>query len=187
MPRYEDGKQFWYVSRAGATVTVTAGKLGNKGRTTVKTLATPGAAQSHHDELVIAKVRAGFTLVDAPEPAPAIGDDSPDDRIDALEARITDDPSDAEAWMVYGDLLQRRGDPRGELVALQTAAEAERAANPRGRGAAQLAVTKYFAQHVPALLGPLAKHVKGWSGWSNSPAAAGGSTRSAGPRARSST
>jgi uncharacterized protein (TIGR02996 family) len=98
---------------------------------------------------VIAKVRAGFTLIEARARA-TIGDDSPDDRIGALEARVIDDPTDAEAWMVYGDLLQRRGDPRGELVALQAAAEAERAANPRGRGAAQLAVTKYFAQHVAA-------------------------------------
>jgi uncharacterized protein (TIGR02996 family) len=36
-----------------------------------------------------------------------------------LEARILADPDDAEAYLVYGDWLQARGDPRGELIAVQ--------------------------------------------------------------------
>ncbi|MEO8698571.1 MAG: hypothetical protein ABI867_00975 [Kofleriaceae bacterium] len=76
-----------------------------------------------------------------------------------IETRIAEDPDDGEAWMVYGDLLQKLGDPRGELMALQTAAEAQRAANPKARGGAVLAVTKHFARHAPALLGPLAQFV----------------------------
>ncbi|MBS1122069.1 MAG: hypothetical protein H6Q90_4297 [Deltaproteobacteria bacterium] len=84
-----------------------------------------------------------------------------DEQADALEARIADDPADAEAWMVYADLLQKLGDPLGELIALQRAAEAERAASPTGkRGTAELAVRKYFAKHAPALLGALARFVK---------------------------
>jgi uncharacterized protein (TIGR02996 family) len=162
VPRYEDGKRFWHVSLTGTSVSVTTGKLGQKGRTTVKRLANAGAARSHHDEIVLAKLRAGYKLVEASEPEPAAepSDDDPDDRLDALEARLAEDPSDREAWMVYGDLLQKRGDPRGELVALQAAAEADRAVNPRAKSAALTAMHKYFARHVPALLGPLAKYVK---------------------------
>jgi uncharacterized protein (TIGR02996 family) len=41
----------------------------------------------------------------------------------AIEAAIDDDPDDARAYAVYGDWLQEQGDPRGELIALQQAAE----------------------------------------------------------------
>lgn len=164
MPRYEDGKRFWHVTMTGSTVTVTMGKLGQKGRTVVKRLASPGAALSYHDEIVLAKVRAGYAIALRPEPETAPVIDDPDERIDALEARLAEEPGDSEAWMVYGDLLQRRGDPRGELVALQAAAEAERLGRStpqaRVRGPAQVAMLKYFGQHVPTLLGPLAKYVK---------------------------
>ena len=36
-----------------------------------------------------------------------------------LLARIYDDPEEDEARLVYADLLQTRGDPQGELIALQ--------------------------------------------------------------------
>ena len=162
MPRYEDGKRFWHVSLTGTSVSVTTGKLGQKGRTSVKRLPPAGAAKSHYDELVLAKLRAGYKVIEGPELEPPAEptDHDPDDRLDALEARLAEDPSDREAWMVYGDLLQKRGDPRGELVALQAAAEAERAANPRAKSPALTAMHKYFSRHVPALLGPLAKYVK---------------------------
>ncbi len=165
MPRYEDGTSFWQVSRSGTTVTVTTGKLGNQGRTSVKTHPTATAAQHHHDELVSAKLRAGYTLVAEVGAASAVidlGPSAPDPDVAALEARLIEDPTDADGWLVYGDLLQKRGDPRGELIALQTAADAERAAKPRSgpRRGTQLAVTKHFAKHVAGLLGPLARHVK---------------------------
>ncbi len=37
----------------------------------------------------------------------------------ALERAIVADPDDAAAYLVYADALQQRGDPRGELIALQ--------------------------------------------------------------------
>jgi uncharacterized protein (TIGR02996 family) len=74
-----------------------------------------------------------------------------------LEARIAEDPDDAEAWKVYADLLQRSGDPRGELIVLQMAADAERAASTSKKaGKAELAARKYLAKHAGALVGPLA-------------------------------
>jgi uncharacterized protein (TIGR02996 family) len=39
-----------------------------------------------------------------------------------LVAAIERDPYDARSYAVYGDWLQQRGDPRGELIALQLAA-----------------------------------------------------------------
>ncbi len=163
MPRYEDGKRFWQIATAGTTVTVTVGALGKRGRTTVKTLPTAEAAKAHHAKLVGEQQRGGFQLVDATDEPAGLATAEPgalpDERAAALEARLLEDPSDANTWMVYGDLLQKRGDPRGELAALQQAADAERAANPRGRGGAMLALTKHFAKHVPALLGALGKHV----------------------------
>ena len=52
----------------------------------------------------------------------------------ALEAAIFADPENLDAWAVYGDWLQERGDPRGEIVSLEiraargkiSAAEAKR-------------------------------------------------------------
>jgi uncharacterized protein (TIGR02996 family) len=45
-----------------------------------------------------------------------------------LVARIVADPSDLAAWQVYSDWLLERDDPRGELIALELAVEAGRAA-----------------------------------------------------------
>jgi uncharacterized protein (TIGR02996 family) len=45
------------------------------------------------------------------------------ERREALEAAIDEDPDDARAYAVYSDWLQEQGDPRGELIALQQAAE----------------------------------------------------------------
>ncbi|MGN6106990.1 MAG: TIGR02996 domain-containing protein [Kofleriaceae bacterium] len=76
----------------------------------------------------------------------------------ALETAIDDDPEDAASYAVYADWLQRRGDPRGELIALAISAEAQRAANPRRKPAAQTAYDKRLAQHAGALIGRLARY-----------------------------
>lgn len=82
-----------------------------------------------------------------------------DDSGASLEAAIDDDPDDPAAYSVYGDWLQRRGDPRGELIALSLAAEAQRAADPRRKPPAGAALGKLLKKHAAALLGPLARHV----------------------------
>jgi uncharacterized protein (TIGR02996 family) len=65
----------------------------------------------------------------------------------ALEAAIVADPDDAAGYAVYGDWLAERGDPRGELIATQLAAETR----PSLRGAARAV----FARHRAYFLGPL--------------------------------
>jgi len=78
----------------------------------------------------------------------------------ALEAAIDDDPDDPTAYSVYGDWLQRRGELRGELIALFLAAEAQGASSPRRPLPARAALRKLLSRHAAALLGPLARWVR---------------------------
>ena len=151
MPRYETAAQFWEVTRAGASITQRSGKLGNRGRATSKLYASAGEAERAYADLCVAKRNAGYVLVE-PEPEATDQVTSPREAAD-LEAAIDDDPYDANAYAVYGDALQRQGDPRGELIALQLAAEAQEGAKLKP------AAGKLVAANVTALLGPLARHV----------------------------
>ena len=63
---------------------------------------------------------------------------------EALFAEIVDHPDDDQRRLVYADFLQERGDPRGELIALQLA----------NRGAQRVA--DLIATHVHVWLGPVA-------------------------------
>lgn len=62
-----------------------------------------------------------------------------------LEAKLIENPNDVDLRMVYADLLQSTGDPRGELIALSKSG-----AN----------VDDYLAKHEEALLGPLVRFKK---------------------------
>lgn len=149
--RYEHAGKFWSITRVGSVVTIVSGKIGNKGRTFVKHHPNEGAAVSAHDGLVLEKQREGYRIAAADAPA-AMAPEAPadDDRGAALEAAIASDPEDAQAFAVYGDWLQKHGDPRGELIALQNATGPKAAA----------AVGKHLAQHAPRLLGSLAQLVR---------------------------
>lgn len=150
--RYEHGGRFWTITRVGSVLTIIAGKIGNKGRTVTRHHATDGAAQSAHDQLVLEKQREGYRIA-AGDAAPAPIAEAPaptDERGPALEAAIARDPDDAQAYAVYGDWLQKHGDPRGELIALQQATGPKAAA----------AVGKHLALHAQRLLGPLAPLVR---------------------------
>ena len=65
-----------------------------------------------------------------------------DDHAKAILANL----DDVDEYKVYGDALQAAGDPRGELIALQTAGKAK-----------AKAADKHLAQHRAALLGALAE------------------------------
>jgi uncharacterized protein (TIGR02996 family) len=66
-----------------------------------------------------------------------------------LEAAIVRDPDDLASYAVYGDWLAEHGDPRGELVSTQLAAEATN--DPELRRAA----LRVFAKHRDYFLGAL--------------------------------
>jgi uncharacterized protein (TIGR02996 family) len=69
-----------------------------------------------------------------------------------LEARVLADPDDVDAYLVYGDWLTERGDPRGELIVVQTRLEQQ-------PGNAELAAraNAILAEHRATWLGELAK------------------------------
>lgn len=70
------------------------------------------------------------------------------DRQRELEAPILEHPDDDAGYLVYGDWLQARGDPRGSLIAIQAA---RRVAESPELAAAEAAL---IAAHREALLGP---------------------------------
>lgn len=75
-------------------------------------------------------------------------------RDESLEAAIQRDPSAPMAYLVYGDWLQQKGDPRGELVALQ-AALVDAPANEFVR--LKMAEEELLAAHPVHFYGPLAR------------------------------
>ncbi len=68
-----------------------------------------------------------------------------------LEARILADPDDVSAYLVYGDWLAERGDPRGELIAVQAKLK-----ETPGDAALHANEKKLLAENATAWLGDLA-------------------------------
>jgi len=68
---------------------------------------------------------------------------------ETLEAAILRDPDDLAAYAVYGDWLAEQGDPRGELIATQLAADATN--DPEIRRAALRVFSKHRDYFVGAL------------------------------------
>ena len=55
--------KFWQISRTGQVVFVTFGRIGTKGQTQVKDLATEAAAETHVNKLIAEKTRKGYAEV----------------------------------------------------------------------------------------------------------------------------
>jgi len=72
-----------------------------------------------------------------------------------LLAEIYAAPDDDQARMVYADWLQERGEPRGELIALQLA----RTGGERPSKARRDRESQLLAEHATRWIGPLAKQV----------------------------
>ncbi|MGC4116130.1 MAG: TIGR02996 domain-containing protein [Myxococcales bacterium] len=68
-----------------------------------------------------------------------------------LEAAIAENPDDLARWQVYADFLQERGDPRGELVALEIKAAS-------GDLEAAAAAGRLFGKHEDLFAGPMADY-----------------------------
>jgi uncharacterized protein (TIGR02996 family) len=74
--------------------------------------------------------------------------------VEELLAALVEDPDDLASWSVYADILQTRGDPRGELVSMML--HREQAPTPRLFDAQR----RYLARHA-ATLAP-ENHVAVW-------------------------
>jgi uncharacterized protein (TIGR02996 family) len=135
MPRYELYGEVWQIAQTGASIEIVAG-----GKTTVRKFITEQQATAQLDKLIEERVAAGYQL------------QLRDPRHPQLEAAIAQDPEHAAHYGVYGDWLESQGDPRGQLIALALAADAQ----PSPRLAA--AIGKLRKEHADSLLGPLAKY-----------------------------
>ena len=142
--------KFWEVKLDGESVTTRYGKIGTAGQTTEKALDSKAGAFKEYDKLVAEKVKKGYV-----EKA---GSATAEHRNAELEHAIDADPYDASAYMVYADWLQGQGDPRGELISLQLAAETKRDAKLAKAAAALI------ESHAEVLLGPLGAHTKTYDG-----------------------
>jgi len=86
-----------------------------------------------------------------PEPPPLPAPVRPDETAERLVAEIAADPEAQAPYIVYGDWLAARGDPRGELVTIGHAL----AKNPHHKAMLE-AHRAHLAAHAERLLGPLA-------------------------------
>jgi hypothetical protein len=89
--------------------------------------------------------------------APTVVQSAARPEVAALELAIERDPGAAAPWRVLGDLLEERGDPRGELIGVQHAIE-----GATGASWVQLKTREQalLDEHAAALLGSLKKWPK---------------------------
>lgn len=128
-----DGKR-WEITLDGMTV------RSGSSKPKLDQYPTTSEALDKYNQAIAGKLAAGYVECGA-------GDTVGDARNPELEAAIARDPDDPVAYSVLADWLQDRGDPRGELIALQLANKWRR-------------VPGYLDEHASYLLGPLAEHVK---------------------------
>ncbi len=154
MPRYEldDGSssKFWQIELEGTSFTTRYGRIGTDGQTSTKTFSDPETAGREYDKITKSKVRKGYQLVDdggASAAGPSVSTNA------QLESAIFENPSDVEAWQVYGDWLQTEGDPRGELVNLEVAKEAS-AGDVHKQAELTDQLERLIEQHQAEWLGP---------------------------------
>jgi uncharacterized protein (TIGR02996 family) len=76
----------------------------------------PLAARWELDRQIAQAIADGFTLASAPLSGAAV-----EAREASFEQALVDDPEQVEGYLVYADWLQARGEPRGELIAVQHA------------------------------------------------------------------
>ncbi len=138
---FERGDEFWEVRVEQRLVLMRRGRVGSPGETKVESHWRSAAAAAARDRAIAAKLDEGFVEgggqpVKAAPPPPH-----------ELERSIIADPYDVHAYAVLADWLQDRGDPRGELIAMQLAGK-------------QAAAQALLERHTTYFLGPLADHVR---------------------------
>jgi uncharacterized protein (TIGR02996 family) len=158
MPRYEfkegSSSKFWEITLSANTFTTRWGRIGTNGQEKTQTFDTSAEARKEYEKLVREKEKKGYELVGDSEGAEDGGDEGGEPASNPeLEAAIIASPDNEDAYLVYGDWLQRQGDPRGELIALQHAAM-----RASGEEAKKLEkqVKAFLKSHRDALLGDLA-------------------------------
>lgn len=127
--RYEfkegTSNKFWEIELDGTSLTTHWGKIGGSPTNQTKSFPDEAAARKEHDKQVKKKEKEGYQLapggVEAPKaPAKPAAPAKPK-KSGATDpaAAIEESPDDMRAYLVYADVLQAQGDPRGELIVLQ--------------------------------------------------------------------
>lgn len=149
MARYElkDGKsaKFWQIDLSGDSFTVRYGRIGTDGQSSTKVYSDAATAQREAEKLIKSKTKKGYVEV-AGEAAPAAAvepEGNPE-----VEAALFANPEDTEAWAVYGDWLQTRGDVRGEIIAMELSK-----AHPDPKDGLQDEIDALIRQNVEGWLG----------------------------------
>lgn len=119
MPRYEKGTAFIEIELDGSVVTTRTGGPDEAPSVDRTTHEGPALARWEHDKQIALAIEAGF------RPAIAVPDaDEPSH--EGMETAISSEPDEVDAYLVYGDWLQSRGEPRGELICVQHAISEQR-------------------------------------------------------------
>ncbi|PRQ05485.1 WGR domain-containing protein [Enhygromyxa salina] len=155
---YKDAKshKFWELDIEGDAYTVRYGKVGTDGQTQTKTCASAEKAESEGTKKLESKIKKGYAEVAVDTAAVAKRAEAEGARNPALEAGIFDDPSNDEAWQVYGDWLQEQHDVRGELISLELQRAQAKGATKKKLEAR---IAEIVAEHEKSWLGGLAKHL----------------------------
>lgn len=156
MPRFSNHEieQFWEIQLVDNELRTKFGAFGgeSKAETSVKSWPLPSMAKAEYERLVAYKVAHGFEPDTGGKSSTSKRASAAKRKSDArqgplrnleLEAQIAKSLDDVEAFRVYGDWLAERGDPRGELIALQTKRGHDKAAK------------QYIEEHREHLLGNL--------------------------------
>lgn len=118
----EDENKFWEAWVKDGVFYYRFGKIGSQGQTKLKRFKTDAEAQAELEEKLEEKLGQGFSEGDKEEADD--GDDGEGDGDAAsnpeLVKAILDNPDDASRYLVYADWLSEHGDPRGELIVLQS-------------------------------------------------------------------
>jgi uncharacterized protein (TIGR02996 family) len=117
MPRFEfsqgSSNKFWEITLSGDEFTVCYGRIGTAGTTQHKVYPSADKAKAEYDKMIGKKTKKGYVEVASESSAtPVVADPEAE-----LVAAIHADPSNADNWLVYADILSAAGDPRGELIA----------------------------------------------------------------------
>ena len=114
MRRYRRDDEILEIELEGKTVLMRSGPADGDLREEIRRFGDERLAQWEADKLGAQRLADGFELVQRTDSGPELSSRP------FVEA-VRKDPDDVDNYLVYGDWLQSRGDPRGELITVQHA------------------------------------------------------------------
>ena len=122
MPRYEladPSEKFWEYVVLEARLFTCYGASDAKGKVAIKDFDCPAKARKDANKRKKEKLAQGYKIVTEKRLKARAEKRNPE-----LEAVLFENPDDADGYAVYSDWLQTEGEPRGEIIALHNAVDA---------------------------------------------------------------